>query len=183
MNFNTDSWMPMTFSKALEKVKEGYSMGRKDWCSIGRIKLVAFATGTPDEYRISIVKMFNANNTILEQPYVPSESDLLTDDWGVCMTPEEKEILQINKIVESAIYHGGDPGGPYFTASDSVYKSISEYLKLLKRDDQYIIDKDDGHIPRIVQFICTNTTTTKFVDEKLKIVDIEKELDNLIEEA
>lgn len=40
----------------------------------------------------------------------------------------EKEIKLINSIIEEAITHGGDPGGPYFINRSSLQEAIVKWL-------------------------------------------------------
>ena len=41
---------------------------------------------------------------------------------------KQEELSLINNIVEQAIYHGGDIGGPYFSNRDSLCEAMKKYL-------------------------------------------------------
>lgn len=40
----------------------------------------------------------------------------------------DKEIELINEIVAQAVIHGGDSGGPYYTNSSVLYKTLRNWL-------------------------------------------------------
>lgn len=44
------------------------------------------------------------------------------------MNSIEEEIELINSIIEEAITHGGDPGGPYFINHSSLQEAIVKWL-------------------------------------------------------
>lgn len=168
----------MNFSEALEKVKSGYTVSRKAWSCRPKVKLIAMpiennSAEDKEEFHVSIVKLSGTFN-IIQAPYTPTESDLLANDWYITMTSDEKEILQFNKIIESAIYHGGDSEGPYYSNFDDMYKSITEFIKITKRSSYYVAVKNDGKIPKVMQILFK-----KSVDAS-KIID--DEIDRLIQE-
>lgn len=181
MNFGKEG-ITLDFSEALEKVKEGYSVTRKAWNCVYKIKLVAMPTQANSvegegDFHATIVKL-NGIFGLEEMPYTPTEKDLMMRDWIVCMTDEEKEILQINKIVESAIYHGGDSEGPYYSGFDSLCESILGFIKLTKRNGYYAIIKNDGEIPKVMQVLFKSfTDSNKDIDNQ-----INKQIDEIIEE-
>jgi Protein of unknown function (DUF2829). len=168
----------MNFSEALEKVKSGYTVSRKAWICPAKVKLIATPIENNSiegeaEFHVSIVKLSVTFN-IIEASYTPTESDLLADDWYVAMTSDEKEILQFNKVIESAIYHGGDSEGPYYSNFDDMYKSITEFIKITKRNSYYVAVKNDGKIPKVMQILFKKSVdASKMIDE---------EIDRLIEE-
>lgn len=168
----------MNFSEALEKVKSGYTVSRKKWSCPAKVKLIATpiennSIEDEEEFHASIVKLSGTFN-IIQAPYTPTESDLLANDWYITMTSDEKEILQFNKIIESAIYHGGDSEGPYYSNFDDMYKLITEFIKITKRSSYYVVVKNDGKIPKVMQILFK-----KSVDASKMIDD---EIDRLIEE-
>ena len=168
----------MNFSEALEKVKSGYTVSRKAWSCTAKVKLIAMpiennSIKDEGEFHASIVKLSGTFN-VIQAPYTPIESDLLADDWFITMTSDEKEVLQFNKVIESAIYHGGNSEGPYYSNFDDIYESISEFIKITKRSSYYVTVKNDGKIPKVMQILFK-----KSVDAS-KIID--DEIDRLIQE-
>ena len=65
-------------------------------------------------------------------------------------TTINEEIETLNKILEAAVEHGGDSGGPYFCNEEDLEKSIMRYLIARRLDDEYIIT-DSSHYPKIVK--------------------------------
>ena len=50
-----------------------------------------------------------------------------------------QELLdKLNKVIETAIYHGGDYGGPYFTEFEELTKSLVEMIKILNTEEKQI---------------------------------------------
>ena len=41
----------------------------------------------------------------------------------------QKYITAFNKVIEAAINHGGDAGGPWFSDKDTLVKAIKEFLQ------------------------------------------------------
>ena len=65
-------------------------------------------------------------------------------------TTINEEIEALNRILEAAVEHGGDPGGPYFCNEEDLEKCIMRYLIARRLDDEYII-MDSKHYPKIVK--------------------------------
>lgn len=62
----------------------------------------------------------------------------------------EKEINIINSLIEKAIYHGGDSGGPYFSNEDDLIVTIKSWIEYKDLADKYEIGWDKFHnIPHI----------------------------------
>lgn len=55
----------------------------------------------------------------------------------------EEEIRIINNIIEQAIYHGGDIGGPYYCNKNDLMIAIFELIKYKGLENQYDIVDDD----------------------------------------
>ena len=52
-------------------------------------------------------------------------------------------INKLNKVIETAIDHGGDDGGPYFICPDDLYNSITLLLEDIDKEHQLeVIWKD-----------------------------------------
>lgn len=45
----------------------------------------------------------------------------------------------LNKIIEEAIFHGGDPGGAYYCNKEGLIKSIEQMLTWLSIKDKIVI--------------------------------------------
>lgn len=51
----------------------------------------------------------------------------------------EQEIALINQIIEEAIDHGGDCGGPYHSNGDQLKEAIEKWLACKGLDDKYVV--------------------------------------------
>ena len=49
----------------------------------------------------------------------------------------EEELLLLNKLLETAVNHGGDKGGAYFTCPEEIQEQLNKYLKLRKLTKEY----------------------------------------------
>lgn len=45
---------------------------------------------------------------------------------------------KLNKTIKTAIYHGGDCGGPYFTEFENLTKSLADLIKSLNTEEKQI---------------------------------------------
>ena len=55
----------------------------------------------------------------------------------------EEIIYKLNKVIENAIDHGGDDGGPYFICPDDLYNSIISLLEDIDKEHKLeVIWKD-----------------------------------------
>lgn len=76
----------MTFSEALEAMKQGYKVRRKDW-EDGLYRVMAFNSFT-------IIENSNGENIIAE--YV---SNILATDWGIYNEPKPEPQFEIGELV------------------------------------------------------------------------------------
>ena len=62
-------------------------------------------------------------------------------------------INKLNIIIQNAIDHGGDYGGPYFSCPDDLYKSIISLLEYIDKEHQLEVtwENDDLDYP-IIKF-------------------------------
>ena len=65
-------------------------------------------------------------------------------------TTINEEIEALNRILNAAVEHGGDSGGPYFCNEEDLKKSIMGYLISRRLEDEYIII-DTAHCPKIIK--------------------------------
>ena len=65
-------------------------------------------------------------------------------------TAVNKEIETLNEVLNAAIEHGGDAGGPYFCNKEELQESIMRYLTVRGLNDEYIVINTD-HWPKIVK--------------------------------
>lgn len=90
----------------------------------------------------------------------------------------KQEIKLINSIIEEAVIHGGDPGGPYFSNYDALKKAIMNWLdfKNINNQDLLInrefISKNFYNLPTDIR---NNTRYCKIID-KDEIDKIENKL-------
>lgn len=57
----------------------------------------------------------------------------------------EAEIEIINRMIEEAIFHGGDLGGPYYSNEDNLRQFIQEWLKFKNINNFYhVLTKGSG---------------------------------------
>ena len=67
-------------------------------------------------------------------------------DFDKVSTQVHKEVDALNRLIEEAIYHGGDSGGPYLCNKDDLEKAIKNYLDVTGLDyvtDVYWKNEDD----------------------------------------
>ena len=64
-------------------------------------------------------------------------------------TAVNEEIEALNRIIDAAIDHGGDPGGPYFSDEETLTKSIMRYMTIRRLDGMYIVS--GGNRPKIIK--------------------------------
>lgn len=59
---------------------------------------------------------------------------------------------QVNSIVDAAIEHGGDAGGPYYSSSKKLEESMVSLVKELNCFNDYMVTYLDEykHIPKII---------------------------------
>jgi hypothetical protein len=55
----------------------------------------------------------------------------------------------LNKIIEEAVSHGGDPGGPYYCYPEELKKAIKDFLIWLSIEDKVVI-YDSENIPKLL---------------------------------
>lgn len=54
----------------------------------------------------------------------------------------KEQIIAINDVIEKAIDHGGDPGGPYYCCISDLIDSINRFIKALKIENVKIIESE-----------------------------------------
>lgn len=54
----------------------------------------------------------------------------------------KEQIIAINDMIEKAIDHGGDPGGPYYCYIGALIDSINRFIKALKIENVKIIESE-----------------------------------------
>ena len=58
----------------------------------------------------------------------------------------EEIIYKLNKVIENAIDHGGDDGGPYFSCPDDLYNSITSLLENIDKEHQLEVIWEDNYL-------------------------------------
>ena len=58
-----------------------------------------------------------------------SYADLMTSLFFVMLTLFIVVIIALNKIIEEAVSHGGDPGGPYYCYPEELKKAIGNDIE------------------------------------------------------
>ena len=76
----------------------------------------------------------------------PSECKLIRKP--IC-TNDETMVSLLNQIIEEAVFHGGDSGGPYFCNDIDLDDAIKRFIHYIGADDLYNIEWGD-QIPKIV---------------------------------
>ena len=68
-------------------------------------------------------KMYQLDRCVMEAKF-----DWKKEDRFDKALKKQEELSLINNIVEQAIYHGGDIGGPYFSNRDGLCEAMEKYL-------------------------------------------------------
>lgn len=61
----------------------------------------------------------------------------------------KEQIIAINDVIEKAIDHGGDAGGPYYCCIDDLIDSINRFVKALEIENVEIIEYDCPYLELI----------------------------------
>lgn len=61
------------------------------------------------------------------------------------------EIQKINAIIDEAIFHGGDCGGPYYSNSEKLREAMEDYLKYMGYDKSFEVC--EGKYGQLFHFI------------------------------
>jgi len=69
--------------------------------------------------------------------YETGETELEQDDKYIDIKNATGEIDLLKNLVRAAIFHGGDGGGPYFSAGEKLKKHMEAYLKHRGLDKEY----------------------------------------------
>ena len=64
----------------------------------------------------------------------------------------EEIIYKLNKVIENAIDHGGDDGGPYFSCPDDLYNSIISLLEDIDKEHQLEVTWENNLSYPIIKF-------------------------------
>ena len=64
----------------------------------------------------------------------------------------EEIINKLNIIIQNAIDHGGDDGGPYFSCADDLYNSITSLLEDIDKEHQLQVTWEDNLDYPIIKF-------------------------------
>ena len=56
----------------------------------------------------------------------------------------EEFIKKLNEVIEVAIQHGGDTGGPYFCYPDELFKELQNLVSLMDKDLK-VVWKETGY--------------------------------------
>lgn len=83
--------------------------------------------------------------------------DLPDDIWRKAVdymhSKETEEFIDmLNELIEEAIVHGGDTGGPYFSNPEGLEEIMKKILEALGLSDVYEIDLDDEYGPEYLNF-------------------------------
>lgn len=106
----------MTFSEALEAMKQGYKVRREDW-EDGLYRVMAFNSFT-------IIENSNGENIIAE--YV---SNILATDWGIYNEPKPEPQFEIGELVIMRNENMGIWRPKHFAIKrESQYESIDGFL-------------------------------------------------------
>ena len=67
------------------------------------------------------------------------------------MQVNQNFLNKLNKLIKTAIYHGGDYGGPYFTEFENLTKSLVDLTKSLNTEEKQIkvVWTKQKHFPRL----------------------------------
>jgi hypothetical protein len=71
----------------------------------------------------------------------------LQDRASMCFSTD-KLVERVNSIIEQAIYHGGDSGGPYHCNWDGIIDAMKDFIRLLDKG-KYIIAIDEEELPSV----------------------------------
>lgn len=66
-----------------------------------------------------------------------------------------QEIELMNKILETAVMHGGDRGGPYYSEGEALFELVKEWvtMKKLTNYEVVVIGASDGQMDGFVQIV------------------------------
>jgi len=82
-----------------------------------------------------------------ESGYCQADKERRYSDYRPYWCPlKEIGIDLINKIIEEAIYHGGDPGGPYFCNEKRLEGAVRELSEALECGYEWDEEKDPQFI-------------------------------------
>lgn len=56
--------------------------------------------------------------------------------------------IYLNNVIENAVHHGGDVGGPYYSDKESLTKAMKRLLKWLDIYDGKVLIDEDGYVPK-----------------------------------
>lgn len=129
----------------------------------------------------NVLQFSRMNDTAQETS--SSKYDILEDEIDAIEDDLEKEIEAVNKIIASAIEHGGDRGQAYFTNATELTSAIHNYMKVKGISNDYsvismdyefnygkkvLVEKDPNGY-HFLQIVPTNTKVVGF-DKVIKAI-------------
>lgn len=78
--------------------------------------------------RLNVGVSFIPKRYQLDESVIEAKFDWKKEDKFDKELKKQEELSLINNIVEQAIYHGGDIGGPYFCNGDGLCEAMEKYL-------------------------------------------------------
>ena len=89
---------------------------------------------------------------------------------------DKRQIIKyLNRVLEEAIYHGGDGGGAYFSNEDALLESLNVLLKYLKLDEMCEISKNKYGMIQLEEIASKELLSSKIQKEMQKILNNDEE--------
>lgn len=112
-------------------------------CNDNRFELI-------ERYKKQLVESTNIESSSDEMAVI---DNILLRFWQMgWLKEQEPDVIDlINKVIEEAIYHGGDPGGPYFCNEKRLEEAVRELSEALECSYEWDEEKQHPQFIRLKQ--------------------------------